>query len=153
TTSVPMSNDIGSQTVVPEGFQFPVGKDSATVVSANVDEHYFDAMALTILEGRNFRRDDGPDAPRVAIVNQIFANRYWPNQNPIGKRFRLVDREKTWVQIVGLAKTSKYIFIAEPPTEFVYFPYRQRPPQRMVLVAQSSGDAANLAAPLREVVR
>jgi putative ABC transport system permease protein len=57
------------------------------------------------------------------------------------------------VQVVGLAKTSKYIFIAEPPTDFLYFPYRQSPPQRMTLLAQSSYDAAGLAAPLREVVR
>ena len=153
TTSVPMANDIGAETVVPEGFQFPVGKDNATVLSSNIDEHYFDAMGLTILEGRNFRRGDGPDAPRVAIVNQQFANHYWPNQDAIAKRFRLVDQEKTWVQVVGLAKTSKYIFIAEPPTEFLYLPYRQKPPGRMVMLAQSSGDAASLAAPLREVIR
>ena len=58
------------------------------------------------------------------------------------------------MQIVGLAKTSKYIFIAEPPTDFVYLPYRQQGrQQQMVLIAESSGDAASLAAPLREIVR
>ena len=90
----------------------------------------------------------------MAIVNQQFAQHYWPNQDPVGKRFRLADKDKAWVQIVGLAKTSKYIFIAEPPTEFVYFPYRQQGrQQQMVLMAESSGDAASLAAPLREIVR
>jgi macrolide transport system ATP-binding/permease protein len=154
TSSVPMANDIGSAAVVPEGFQFPVGKDNARVVSANVDEFYFDAMGLVLLEGRNFRRDDGAGAPRVAIVNQQFAQHYWPNQDPVGKRVRLTDSEKPWVQVVGVAKTSKYIFIAEPPTEFVYFPYRQRGrQQQMVLMAESSGDSASLAAPLREMVR
>src|SRR5262249_25229173 len=94
-------------------------------------------------------------APRVAIVNQQFAQHYWPNQDPIGKRFQLARNDRPWVQVVGLAKTSKYIFIAEPPTEFVYFPYRQggAAQQQMVLLAESSGDAASLAAPLREVVR
>jgi ABC-type antimicrobial peptide transport system permease subunit len=57
------------------------------------------------------------------------------------------------VQVVGLAKTSKYLFIAEPPTEFVFLPYRQRQPQQMVLIAESTGDAAALATSLREVVR
>ena len=154
TSSVPMANDIGSVAVIPEGFQFPVGKDNATVVSANVDEFFFDTMGLTLLEGRGFRHDDDADAPRVAIVNQQFAQHYWPNQDPIGKRFRLADKDKAWVQIVGLAKTSKYIFIAEPPSEFVYLPYRQRGrQQQMVLMAESSGDSASLAAPLREIVR
>jgi predicted permease len=153
-TSVPMSNDsIGSETIVPEGFRFPAGKDNATVLVSRIDEHYFDTMGLTILRGRTFRVDDGLDAPRVAIVNQQFAQHYWPDQDPIGKRFRLIDGDGTWVQVVGVAKTSKYIFIAEPPTEFLYFPYRQTKLQRMVMLVESYGDPAKLAAPLREMVR
>jgi predicted permease len=153
-TSVPMSNDsIGFETVVPEGFQFPPGKDNATVLASSVDEYYFDTMALTILQGRNFRIDDSVDAPRVAIVNQQFARHYWPGQDPIGKRFRLVDKDNAWVQVVGLAQTSKYIFIAEPPTEFVYLPYWQQQPQRMIMLAQSASDPSTLAGPLREVAR
>jgi len=152
TTWVPMTNAIDSETLVPEGFQFPPGKDNASVLASGVDEHYFDTMGITILEGRSFRRDDSVDAPRVAIVNQQFAQRYWPNQDPIGKRIRLVDRDGTWFQVVGLAKTSKYIFIAEPPTEFVYFPYRQKKVERMIMLVQSAGDPSSLAAPLRAAV-
>jgi predicted permease len=152
-TAVPMLNDSNDAvTVVPEGFQFPPGRDSATVMASSIDEYYFDTMALTILNGRNFRIDDSSNAPRVAIVNQPFAQHYWPNQDPIGKRFRLAGEDDAWVQIVGLAKTSKYIFIAEPPTEFVYLPYRQQKPQRMMMLAQSAGDPSTLAGPLREIV-
>jgi hypothetical protein len=153
-TSIPMSNDsIDFVTIAPEGFQFPPGKDHVTVLSSMVDEYYFDTMGLTILEGRNFRVEDAFDAPRVAIVNQPLARHYWPNQDPLGKRFRLDDAEKTWVEVVGLAKTSKYVFIAEPPSEFVYLPYRQKKQQRMIMLAQSAGDPSSLVAPLREVVR
>jgi predicted permease len=152
-TAVPMSNDsIDAATVVPEGFQFPVGKDNVTVVGSSVDEHYFDTMGIALLQGRNFRVDDTVDAPRVAIVNQQFAKHYWPNQDPIGKRFRVIEDEPAWVQVVGLAKNSKYIFIAEPPTDFVYLPYRQKKPHRMAMLVQSAGDPSTLAAPLREVV-
>ena len=70
-------------------------------------------MGLTLLKGRGFRETDGPDAPRVAIVNEQFAKHFWPNQDPIGKRLHAGD-DKAWVQVVGLAKTSKYVFIAEP---------------------------------------
>jgi predicted permease len=153
-TSVPMLNDSNdAATIAPEGFQFPPGKDNATVMAASVDEYFFDTMALTILQGRNFRLDDSSDAPRVAIVNEQLAQHYWPNQDPIGKRFRLVNEDNAWVQVVGLAKTSKYIFIAEPPTEFVYLPYRQQKPQRMTMLAQSAGDPSALTGPLREIVR
>ena len=153
-SSVPMANDVGASNVIPEGFQFPVGKDNARVVSANVDEYYFDAMRIPLLAGRAFRHTDDAEGPRVAIVNQQFAQHYWPNQDPVGKRFRLVDKDKPWVQIVGLSKTTKHIFIAEPPTEFIYFPYRQMGrQQQMSLIAESPDDAASLAAPLRDVVR
>jgi putative ABC transport system permease protein len=152
-SAVPMGNDIGSATVNPEGYRFPAGKENATLASGGVDEHYFDTMAIPILQGRAFRREDDANAPRVAIVNQQFAKHYWPDQDPIGKRFRLVREDNAWVQVVGLAKTTKYLFIAEPPTEFVYLPYRQMKPRRMVMLAQSAGDSAALMAPLREVVR
>ena len=151
-TSVPMANDgIGVEPLVPEGFQFPAGKENAAVLAARVDEHYLDVMGLTLLRGRRFGVEDSADSPKVAIVNEQFAHHYWPNEDPIGKRFRLV-RDGAWVQIVGLAKTSKYLFIAEPPTEFVYLPYRQRRVDTMVMVVQSAGDPASLAGPLREMV-
>ncbi len=151
-TSVPMANDgLGVEPLVPEGFQFPAGKENAAVLASRVDEHYFELMGLAILRGRGFGAEDSAGAPKVAIVNEAFARHYWPNEDPIGKRLRLV-RDDAWVQVVGLAKTTKYLFIAEPPTEFVYFPYRQRRVEEMVMLVQSAGDPASLAGPLREMV-
>jgi predicted permease len=147
-----MANDgVAFESLAPEGFQFPAGKENAAVLAARVDEHYFELMDLAILRGRGFGPDDSADAPKVAIVNEQFARHYWPNQDPIGKRLRLA-RDKAWVQVVGLAKTTKYLFIAEPPTEAVYFPYRQQRADDMVMLVQSAGDPASLAGPLREVV-
>jgi putative ABC transport system permease protein len=123
------------------------------VLSSRIDERHFETLAIPLVKGRNFTEDDDRESPRVGIVNEQLAQHYWPDQDPIGKRFRLNDADKTWVEIVGVAKTAKYLFIAEPPTDFVYLPFRQRPSQRMIMVAQSAGDPAALAAPLREVVR
>jgi macrolide transport system ATP-binding/permease protein len=154
TTALPMSNDsLDFVTVAPEGFQFPEGRENVTVLSSRIDERYFDTFAVPLVKGRNFSVDDDLDAPRVGIVNEQFARHYWPDQDPIGKRFQLNDDAKTWVEIVGVARTAKYLFIAEPPTDFVYLPYRQRTTQRMILVAQSAGEASALTGALREVVR
>jgi putative ABC transport system permease protein len=154
TTSIPMLNDTLSGVVIaPEGFQFPPGKEDSETLASRVDEYYFDALNIPLVEGRNFTRRDDERAARVAIVNQHFARHYWPNQDPLGKRFRLKTANDASVEVVGVAKTSKYIFIAEPPSDFVYLPYRQNPSPSMMLVAQSVGDAAGLAAPLRDVVR
>src|SRR5262249_12590171 len=124
TSMIPMSNDtIGTTTLAPEGYQFPPGKENVAILSAAIDEHYFDTMAVALVAGRGFTRRDDGDAPRVAVISQHFAQHYWPNQDPIGKRFRLNDAAKSWVEIVGVAATTKYIFIAEPPSDFVYMPY------------------------------
>jgi len=88
----------------------------------------------------------------VAIVNQQFALHYWPNASPIGKRFRITGADNSWVQIVGLAKTSKYTFIAEPPTEYIYLARRQKKLQRMIMLVQSAGDPSTLVGPMRQVV-
>ena len=152
-SSVPMDNEFSLITIVPEGFQFPSGKENGTLLCSMVDEGYFDTIGLSILKGRSFRATDSADAPKVAVINEQVARHYWPSQDPIGKRFRLDDSQGPWVEIVGLAKTSKYVFLAEPPTEFLYLPYKQRPQAGMILVAESVGDPASLVTPLRDVVR
>lgn len=150
---VPLDGGAPRVTIVPEDFQFPVATENAAVPSSVVDEQYFDTLELSILKGRGFRATDVADAPRVAIVNEQLAQHYWPGRDPLGKRFRLNDSRGPWVEIVGLAKNSKYIFIAESPVEFVYFPYKQRPQPLMALMVESIGDPSSLVAPVREVVR
>jgi hypothetical protein len=106
-----------------------------------------------MISGRGFSATDSADAPKVAVVNEQLAKHYWPGQDPLGKRFRLNDSNGPWVEIVGLAKTSKYIFLAEAPIEFVYMPQKQQPQTRMTLLAESLGDPTSLVTPLRDVVR
>jgi predicted permease len=138
--------------IVPEGYRFPAGQERASISSCTTDEHYFDTLDIKIVSGRGFRAADTAYASRVAVVNETLAQHYWPGQDPLGKRFRMNDANGPWVEIVGVAKTSRYLFIGEPPTDFVYLPYRQNPAQRMTLMAESTGDSASLLAPLRKVV-
>jgi predicted permease len=150
---VPLAPSQAGQTVIPEGFQFPKGQESVQILGNIVDERYFDVMQTPILRGRAFVASDKADSARVAIVNEEFAKRYWPNQDPIGKKIRQDDAKGPLAQVVGVAKTAKYIFIAEPPTAFVYFPLTQHPQTRMSIMLETYGDPAAMTAPLREVVR
>jgi predicted permease len=155
-TSVPMSVEGDAAVVVPEGFQFPAGKENVVVFANRVDEHYFDTMAVHILRGRPFREADTIGAPPVAVVNEQFANHYWPGRDALGKRFRVVDTNKpdnSWVEIVGVAETGKYLWIGEAPMDFLYLPRRQNPHSRMILLSESAGNSSSLSAPLRDVVR
>ncbi len=142
-------------TVVPEGYQLPPGQENISLMSARVGEHYFSTIRIPIVRGREFRLGDTREAPRVAVVNELFAQHYWPGQDPIGKRLRLqnVGRTESRVEVVGVAKTSKYLLLAEPPTEYLYLPYRQDPPANLILLTESEGDPSSLVAPLRNIVR
>jgi len=153
TQVIPFGPNQDREEISPEGYQFPRGQDSVTVWSNAVDEGYFDTFQVRILAGRAFRATDIASAPRVAIVNQALASTYWPDQDPVGKRFRLGGPQGEWVQIVGVAETGKYLFIAEAPTGFLFLPLRQNPRERMTLLTESYGASASLAAPLREGLR
>jgi predicted permease len=154
-SSVPMATDgINAANVRPEGFQLPEGRENLSLFSARVDEHYFTTLGIPIVRGRGFREEDSTGAPRVAVVNEQYVQHYLPNEDPIGKRFELRDRgTSTWIEIVGVARTTKYLWLGEPPTEFVYLPYRQHARSEMVLLAESAGDPTSLVAPLRELVQ
>ena len=140
-------------TILPEGYHFPPGTENANLFSNTVDENYFATLGVPIVRGRGFRASDTATTPRVAVVNEELAKHYWPGQDPLGKRFRLDNQKGPWVEIVGVAKQGKYFWLGEPPTEFLYFPMAQNPRFRMTLVAESFGDPAALASPLRETVR
>ncbi len=162
TEMVPMLPNGGSQLrIVPEGYQLPAGATAASVVSSAVSEDYFTALDIPIVAGRAFTLTDRADTPLVAIVNQIFADKYFPKQDAVGKRFTVEvnGNDRQMVQIVGVARRSKYFFPIEPPVDFVYLPIAQRArtavtvPTGMTLMLYTSGTPSALTAPLRDMVR
>ena len=82
--------------------------------------------------------------------NEEFAKTYWPKQDALGKRLLLHDGQTA--EVVGVAKTGRYVFPTESPIPFVYLPYEQNERSRMTLIVESSGDPASLAQPLRTMV-
>jgi predicted permease len=153
TESLPLSPSQSVVSVIPEGYQFPKGREKDIEFGAAVDAGYFSALQVEITRGRAFTDYDGAGSRRVAIVNQEFAKTFWPGQDPIGKRIRLDTAEGPAAEVVGVAKTGHYLAVNEAPAPFVYLPYQQNPRARMTLVVQSKGDAAALAKPLRDAVR
>ena len=152
TRSVPFSPQQSNFNVVPEGYHFRKDQESVSTLGSVVDENYFAVMNVAILRGRAFTADDKEGTPLVAVVNEQFAKKYWPNQDPIGKRIRLAGENDKWHVVVGVAREGKYIFISENPQEFIYLPFAQDQRTQMVLLTQSNGDPAALAGPVREVV-
>jgi len=151
--SIPFIPDQYMASIVPEGYQLPKGQDTDTLFANIVDEHYFDTMRTEIVRGRAFTADDKDGSRRVAIVNEEFAKTYWPNQEPLGKRFRLNDAKGQWLEVVGVAKTAKYLFVSEPATKFLYLPFTQNQSTVMLMVVETTGDPSAIAAPIREIAQ
>ena len=140
--------------IVVDGFEPPRGKPSPPGLGAYVSDGYFPTMGIPILTGRGFLESDREKTPLVAVVNEHAARHYWPKGNAVGSHFHLGAATGPSVEIVGVAKTSKVLWIAEPPQDYVYLPFRQHPRAGMTLVVESNArEAATLAPVLRAVVR
>src|SRR6185436_3640000 len=154
TSAIPMKNDtIDFTPVAPEGFSFPPGSTNVRVLWARIDEGYFDALDIGIVRGRPFTAGDTSDSPGVAIVSETMARRYWPGQDPLGKRVRLDRRDGMQVEVVGVARDIKSFFIAIAPVEQLYVPWTQHPFPQNTLVLETEGPPAAMTSTMREVVR
>jgi predicted permease len=123
--SVPLSYINGAQAVRLEGTVELPDERPPVVGFNNVDAPYFETMQIPIVRGRGFRESDDLTAPLVVVVNQTMAERLWPGQSPIGKRFYAgVERTGPW-EVIGVARDSKYLVIFEKPLPHFYTPLPQ----------------------------
>jgi predicted permease len=104
-----------------EGYQ-PPRNEQVTADYNEVGEGYFAAIGIPIVTGREFTRNDDEDAPRVAIVNETMAAKYWPGKDAVGQRLKVKDK---WMEVVGVAKNANYENMLETPKPFFYVPVRQ----------------------------
>ncbi len=104
-----------------DGYERQPGEDT-TFQYSNISPGYFTVMKIPLVAGRDFTDQDDEKAPAAAIVNETMAKRFWPGQDPVGRKFRENGRVTT---VVGVAKSGKYRSLNEPPRCFYYRPYRQ----------------------------
>jgi predicted permease len=126
------------------------------VYVAAVSRGHFRTMSIPLIGGRDFTPDDRSGRPEVAIVNETLAHRYWPGENPVGKRLRNWNGGEDfgpWIEIVGLARDSKYVTIGEDPKAFMYRPLSQDYAPATALLLKSAGDPAAAIAAVRSAIR
>jgi predicted permease len=138
-SSVPMGYN-GSATQVFVEAKTAADKQSAPVIIFNrVSQDYFATMRVPLLRGRLFNSQDKDGSPRVAIVNEAMARRFWPNEDPIGKTFRKLDSSGPVLQIVGVAKQGKYLSPVDEAISFFYVPDDQDPATLRTLQIRVAG--------------
>jgi predicted permease len=126
------------------------GEMPTTIVNT-VDRDYFETAGVALLRGRDFTTNDGPDALRVAIVNDKLARDYWPGEEAIGKRLQ-VPGETVMRTVIGVARVANYSTWAEPPQRCVYVPLEQTSAETMTLFVRTTGDPAAVLVPIEKEV-
>src|SRR5262249_54452558 len=114
-----------------------------------VAPEYFQTLGVPILEGRNFAPGDTPTSPRVAIVNEAMARKYWPGQSAVGRRMRMTTYTGREVEIVGVCADYKVSTVGEGATPYIHYAVSQRPDMGEAFMVRGRGDAGALLATVR----
>jgi putative ABC transport system permease protein len=121
---------------------------------------YFSALGIPLVRGRVFDQRDSQQTPKVAIINEIAARRYWPGENPIGKRILSGLDESDWSTIIGVVGDVKHIGLDAGTDPEMYFHYLQVPPEAMTLaegtaalVIRTNADPTGMTASVRRELR
>jgi len=146
----PFRPNFTEEAIVPEGYELPANQRSLSISTNVVDEQYFETMGTAIVKGRGFTVSDTASSRKVAVVNAEFAKRYWGGEDAVGKRFRMGN--KGHVEVVGVARTGKYLSLVETPQPYVYLPLAQHPRVRRMLLVQTEGDAGSIVDPVLQAV-
>jgi predicted permease len=145
----PLSYGSYSETLISVDGYEPPPDEQPTIEYNEVGPDYFVTMGIPLMSGREFTRADDEKAALVAVVNETMAAQYWRGRNPIGERVQVKER---WMQVVGIAKDSKYQSVRETPKPFFYVPLRQNSSRGVGLYIRTPLSAQTMASALaREV--
>ncbi|HEX6044517.1 MAG TPA: ABC transporter permease [Pyrinomonadaceae bacterium] len=150
--SLPLSGAFESTDVILDGQPTGPGVQNPEADYTIVTPTYFSTLQIPLLQGRHFAAQDKPNAPLVILVNDVFAARVWPGQDPIGKRFR-VGFEKEQREVVGVVGSIKQTTLAAEARPAMYLPHGQSPTNRLTVLVRTSGDPMSLGTAVREQVR
>jgi predicted permease len=147
----PLSFTIHTDYLELEGY-VPQPHESMEISRGIVGPNYFHTIRTSLISGRDFTDQDGPESQRVVIVNQALADRYWPGQDAIGKR---VKDDDEWFTVVGLASNAKYRLLTYPPEPVIYLSIYQayRSTQDTTIHLRALGDAQAMAFPVERAMR
>jgi predicted permease len=134
-----------------EGREARKGEERPTAFYNNVSPSYFTTLGIPRIAGRDFTVADSAGAPRVAIVTEALAQRFWPGATAVGRRFR-TSEDTIAFTVVGVVRNSKYFSMGEAPREFVYLPMTESASVSRILHVWTATDPAAVAPAIRNIV-
>lgn len=140
---VPLTGESNKGSFFPEGSPDVSMAQAPVVEFRSASPNYFKTMGMELLQGRDFTDGDTPQSPRVAIVNEAMARKFWPGQNVIGKQVTVVSHHVVR-EIVGVVKNIRNVHLDSDPVPEMYLPLAQGGPPFTWLVVHSTGNASDL---------
>ncbi|MFL6215597.1 MAG: ABC transporter permease [Blastocatellia bacterium] len=152
-----LAQSSSSSSIVLPGANEPPDSTDRTYSSPyvhHVRENFFAAMGIPLLAGRGFTTHDDTQAPKVVVVNQTFAERYFPGDDPIGKRFSFDRQKPAEIEIVGLARDAKYARQRDETPPTIYIPWQQdmRSVSSVTFEVRTVGEPTAITAAVRQAV-
>jgi putative ABC transport system permease protein len=152
-SNLPLSGAVMSTDFTIEGRPPTSPADKPTSDYTIASPGYFTTLGIPIMRGRNFTEQDTLEAPGVVIINEALANKYWPNEDPLGKTISVeVGRYKGQHQVVGIAANVRLTSLTDSPRPEMYVPYAQHPDGYLFLVAKTNSNPLALAPAVRRQV-
>jgi putative ABC transport system permease protein len=154
-SELPASDSIHGTGLLPTDRPEPRRADVPIVLYESVINDYFQTMRIPLLAGRPFNALDRANSQPVVIVDRWTADRYWPNQNPIGKRVKLGSKQepREIVGVVGTVEQKFAVTLMLGQIGQVYLPMSQGPRAAMSLVVHTDGNVARVASAIRSIVQ
>jgi putative ABC transport system permease protein len=152
---IPLSSGGGGGNIIVDGKAVEAGEEPFAFFTG-VTPHLLRTMGLALLKGRDFSAAEGMSRTAVAVINETMANKFWPNTDPIGRRFRLVRREPSeWFTVIGVAPDfiRNNVDDDEPPLAGAFVPYPYAPTPNTGFTIRTVGDAASVTSAIRREIR
>lgn len=157
TTSVaPFSGNWSTGSFSVEGYTPAPNQPGPWGDVRSVTPGFFDAIGTRLIKGRTFNSGDIAGGVRVAVVDEEFVKRFWPTQDPIGRRItfgRITDTTSSWIQIVGVIAHTKHEALDAPSRIQLYLPYSQSSGRNATVIVRTAGDPIAMTAAVREAVQ
>ncbi len=154
-TTMPLSGFFAWGPITVEGRVPPPGEKFINADQRIVAGRYFEAMGISLLEGRHFAPTDTPDQPGAVIIDEFMARELWPGQSAVGKRIRLGDLNATgpWITVVGVVGRVKQYALDTDGRIAFYFPHTQRPARSLYVAVKTDRSPSVLAPGVRQEIR
>ncbi len=124
-SAVPLGYYGNAETILIGGDPLPASEAPPTLAYNATMGDYMSTLRIGIARGRDLRDSDNETAPYVAVINESMAKKYWPKQDPIGRRFQFASDRKHWITIVGIARNSRFASVTGAIGPFFYAPLAQ----------------------------